>query len=186
MIELECADDAHETACDRPGQSAVLAVAIQLAAGGATQEVIVATLRARFPGLPNENYYQNPAAAAVMRRVRREQQRCVGLEADRARLRTKGLPEHLAEREPRRPWTDSDQDSDWRGPLHAEVVACNSVFDLVKLCERHDLYLSLDEQGLKLSRRIASDSELLAAIRRAKPQLVAMLEAQSRPIGEYE
>jgi hypothetical protein len=38
----------------------------------------------------------NPAAEAMMQRIRREQQQRIGLAANRARLREKGLPESLA------------------------------------------------------------------------------------------
>jgi hypothetical protein len=63
---------------------------------GATQEEIVAALRREFPGLPDERYYLNPAAMAVMARCRRDQQQEQGRRVDVARLRARGLPEAWA------------------------------------------------------------------------------------------
>ena len=190
MIEMIGADTRHEEACDRAGQGELLAVAIQLAAAGAMQEAIVATLRARFPGLPNENYYQNPAAEAVMRRVVLARQRAAAREADLRRLRAKGLPESLADRgtvpEPRPHWTDSDLEPDWHGPLHTEVAACTTAYSLLALCEHYDLHLSVDALGLKLSRRIAGDSDLLVAIRRNKPAIMALLVARDAALDGDE
>lgn len=164
----------------------MIAYANGAAGDGCTQEALVAALRQRYPGLPNENYYQNTAAQAVMRRIRAEQRRQQGIAADKARLRAKGLPESLAEREPRPEWTDSDQDPEWRGPLHSDVAACVTAYDLAALCERHDLHLSVDEFGLKLSRRIACDSELLKAIRRHKAALTAFVVARDAALESDE
>ena len=86
-------------AFDKHGQGVLLARAIVLAGHGLTQEEIMAALAEEFPGKPSENYYLNPAAEAVMRRVREAEQRRIGISKDKARLRDKNLPESYAERD---------------------------------------------------------------------------------------
>jgi hypothetical protein len=68
----------------------------ELAAAGADQNSIMATLQAEFPGLPAERYYLNPAAIAVMERVRREQKEHERAAANREWRRQRGLPEMTA------------------------------------------------------------------------------------------
>ncbi len=98
MIENICAKDARETAGDLAIAIAPMAVAIKLADAGTSQEEIVASLEAQFPGRLAENYYLNTAAEAVMRRIVRERARLLARDIDIRRLRAKGLPESLADR----------------------------------------------------------------------------------------
>ena len=86
----------------------------------------MAALQQEFPGLPNDNYYLNPAACAVMERIRNAQRREQGRAVDRARLQAKGLPESLADRRDamRRPDPDDGgQILQWRGPTDEATAA---------------------------------------------------------------
>lgn len=83
-----------------PAQGTLLqaAIAIVEAEPHLDQEEIEEQLRKQFPGIQKLNHYANPAAEAMMRRIRNDEQARIGIAADRARLRAKGLPESLAER----------------------------------------------------------------------------------------
>lgn len=79
-------------------QGELLARAIELADTGASQDDIIATLQAQFPGITRDSHYLNPAAEAVMRRIVCDRARALARQIDIRRLREKGLPETLADR----------------------------------------------------------------------------------------
>ncbi len=95
---LAAGSSSDDSARNRAGQGELLALAVQMADNGASQDEITASLRAQFPGLHPDNHYQNPAAEAVMRCVVRERARLLARQIDIRRLRAKGLPESLADR----------------------------------------------------------------------------------------
>ena len=67
--------------------------AYHLADQGRSQQQIAVALEEEFPGLPNGNYYLNPAAIATMDRVKREEQERGREAANGEWRRQRGLPE---------------------------------------------------------------------------------------------
>src|ERR1019366_952028 len=165
-----------------PGQGVLLLEAIRAANKGKSQEEITDLLRARYPGLPGDNWYGNPAAEAVMRVIRRQVHTQEGQKADLARVLAKGFPASLARGgdpdapEPRPDFTELDRD-DWEGPSNDEVRACHRVGDLVTLCEQYGIVLSVDTDGsLRCQPGMAADSDLRAALHKSTIGILALLK----------
>lgn len=193
MVAFRDIDEQGE-AFTRSGQGQLLTVALELADQGASQEEISAELERRYPGKPSPAYYGNPAAEAVYRRVRKAHLQQVGLAKDIAKLRAEGKPEDWAykqlgipipSKEPeipeRPPWTDSD-DPAWRGPLHTEVQQVGTAGELLALCTQYNLHVSIvGGVDIQLSQRIAKDSDLFFALKRFKPEIMAILQESDAP-----
>lgn len=173
LVPLRDRDASDERPFQRHGQGELLADAIDLAATGMTCEQIIATLEHRYPGLPKQAYYENPAAEAVMRRMRAAQQRREGREADKRRLRSKGLPERLAIG-----GEEADEVPDIDEPTEEELSRVTRGSELLALCARYDIFFRLDDEGTSLhtSRPILAGGVLFAAVKRFKTGLVTGLK----------
>ena len=113
------------------------------------QDAIVEILQCEFPGLPAEQYYANPAAIAVMARLKRG-----GRAAPAAVAATK------------------------RGePAEEELAGISNGRELLTLCQRYGIRLGWDEsaQDLAFSRQIARGGPLYRTVQRYRASLVKLI-----------
>lgn len=145
----------------------------ELAPEGESQEAIIRVLAREYPDQPSENHYANPAAKAVMARIRSRQQNAQRAAANAAWRRERGIPE--ARTGP----ADPDPLDE---PTAAELAQIRGAADLVRLCARHGIKIGAGPEGrtLVFSRPIDTDGPLHHLLQRHKPGIVRMLQAEGR------
>jgi hypothetical protein len=161
---------------NRVSQALLLRRTRQLATEGLDQESIIAALASEYPGLPSENHYANPAAIAVMERVRGRQQKAAQRRAHNEWRASKGMPE-LAEAHP-----ETDEGD---GPDSAALAAVRSAGELIRVCEAHGIRIGYnpDTRMVQLSRQIDTDGPLYRLLQKLKPSVVSALQVGRRSHG---
>ncbi len=139
----------------------------ELAAGGLGTDAIEAALASDYTGLPAFAHFGNPAALAVMERIRAGQKEAARQAAHNTWRASKGMPEIGAEEE------------EQPEPSGEELAAISSGADLLKLCRRHGIQIAYDDAAGKLrpSRPIDMEGPLAAAIRRYRSSLIKLQSA---------
>lgn len=150
-------------------QATLTARARQLAADGRSQEAIAAELERQYPGQPSENHYANPAAIAVMERIRAGQREAQRREAHNSWRTEKGMPALPTEEE------EPNQEPD-----EGELAAITSGRELLRLCKRYGIGIDYDDVAgsLRLSRQIDMTGPLAESIRRFRSSLVKLQSLQ--------
>lgn len=157
-------------------QALLMAQARQLAAEGLDQESIIGALASEYPGLPTENHYANPAAIAVIERIRGRQRDAQRTEAHKAWRASKGMPELFdAPSEPDEPVE----------PDSAALARVRSAGELIRVCEAHGIKIgySPDTRMVQLSRQIDKDGPLYRLLQKFKPSVVSALQGRSQHHG---
>jgi hypothetical protein len=157
-------------------QELLLSRAHRLATEGLDQESIIAALASEYPGLPSENHYANPAARAIMERIRTHQQKAAQRRAHNEWRASKGMPE-LAEAHPEPDEAD--------GPDGAALAAVRSAGELIRVCEAHGIKIGYnpDTRMVQLSRQIDTDGPLYRLLQKLKPSVVSALQGGRRSHG---